>query len=43
MPPLEGDKEEVKEKKKKIKNLNSKQIIDQASSFSIISTNNSWK
>ena len=42
MPPLGGDKEEVKEKKK-IKNLNSKQIIEQASSFSIISTNKSWK
>ena len=40
MPPLEGDEEEVKEGKM-IKNLNSKQTINQT--FSIISSNKSWK
>ena len=40
MPPLEGDEEEVKEGKM-IKNLNSKQTINQTSS--IISSNKSWK
>ena len=39
MPPLEGDEIEVKEKR--IKNLNSKQIISQTSNTS--STNKIWK
>ena len=39
MPPLEGDEIEVKEKR--IKNLNSKQIISQTSNIS--STNKIWK
>ena len=40
MPPLEGDENEVK-KRKKIKNLNSKQTINQISN--IIRTNKGWK
>ena len=40
MPPLEGDEEEVK-KKKRIKIFNSKQIINQT--YHIISKNISWK
>ena len=40
MPPIEGDEEEVNEKKR-IKNLDSKQTINQTSN--ILSTNKCWK
>ena len=40
MPPIEGDEEEVKERKG-FKNFNSKQIMNLTSN--IINTNKSWK